>query len=557
MLMASGSSTWQRRQSSWETRQYSRLEEPQPAAAGSDEEEDTDEEGMSPEEASTEFFNLLVRFKMQGVLTAKHACILSFWAKAAGMTGDGASLALSPRTTGGNFSSHFDLVVGVHLDPSSFYGITLPSYDRSTASRCEVPHELVLPHEALGEELAQDPGILAKVRSGKVHEEWGGLYKDHKVVKANPSMPVLPLGLYMDGVAFLRRDSCLGFWLINLVSRRRHLLMVLRKRAQCRCGCRGWCTLHVAWTVLAWALGILVAGVRPHVRHDKRPLEGNMAIQAGQPLGFLGAVLLVKGDWAEFSHTLGFPSWSTVEQPCFKCFSTGGPEGNWRQVSGHSPLAAAWPTKRLQDYKDACRRCEKEVVIYSQEQLQLLLGSLFYDKRRSTAAAKGRALAQDVPALGLLKGWRLEGNEACPDPGQLEHMTLPPDGLRLTFWDVKAQTLTRHNNPMFSPRLGITPERLCTDELHGLHLGIFQVYILEVVWRMVGANVYSVPANDMDTLVDLVCLRIKAELDQWYTKEQEAKPEVPVHKLPDFTEPRLTHVGFDPRVSAQTASVAD
>ena len=57
------------------------------------------------------------------------------------------------------------------------------------------------------------------------------LYTDHEVVKAHPSKPVVPLGWYMDGVAFVRRDSCLGFWLINLVSNRRHLLMVLRKRA--------------------------------------------------------------------------------------------------------------------------------------------------------------------------------------------------------------------------------------------------------------------------------------------------------------------------------------
>ena len=77
-----------------------------------------------------------------------------------------------------------------------------------------------------------------------------------------------------------------------------------------------------------------------------------------------------------------------------------------QQVSGHSPLAAVWPAKRLEDYEAACELCEKEVVIRSNRHLQLLLGSLVYDKRRNGAA--GRVVSQDVPELGVRKGWRLE-----------------------------------------------------------------------------------------------------------------------------------------------------
>ena len=174
-------------------------------------------------------------------------------------------------------------------------------------------------------------------------------------------------------------------------------------------------------------------------------------------------------------------------------------------------------------------------MIRSNRHLQLLLGSLVYDKRRNGAA--GRVVSQDVPELGVRKGWRLEANEACPDPGQLDHLSVPPGGLRLLLWGTKVQTMAKHRNPIFARSLGVTPERLCTDELHALHLGVFQVYILEVLWRMVEANVYAVPATDQETLLELTCLRIKVELDQWYGREQMAKPDVPVHRLPDFSAP--------------------
>ena len=122
-----------------------------------------------------EFFNLLVKLKMAGTLSAKHACILAFWAKGVGMTGVGASLALSPRRTGGYFSTHFDETVGVQMAPSSFYSLAVPGHDTCTASRTDIPYAAVLPHEALEEELAQDPGILQTVASGRVHAEWGSL----------------------------------------------------------------------------------------------------------------------------------------------------------------------------------------------------------------------------------------------------------------------------------------------------------------------------------------------------------------------------------------------
>eukprot|EP00969_Alexandrium_andersonii_P182659 8071208-Alexandrium_andersonii.AAC.1 len=68
-----------------------------------------------------------------------------------------------------------------------------------------------------------------------------------------------------------------------------------------------------------------MAGTHPEMRHDGTPFQGSDSERqacAGQPLGWRGALLFVKGDWAEFSHSLGFASWSHGTHPCLLCKTT-------------------------------------------------------------------------------------------------------------------------------------------------------------------------------------------------------------------------------------------
>ena len=50
---------------------------------------------------------------MIGKLSAKQACVLAFYAQAAGMVGEGGSLSMPPGRTGGNYSAHFDRKTGM------------------------------------------------------------------------------------------------------------------------------------------------------------------------------------------------------------------------------------------------------------------------------------------------------------------------------------------------------------------------------------------------------------------------------------------------------------
>ena len=59
---------------------------------------DLDNEQLTEEESSVEFFDLLVELKLKNTLSAKQVCTIAYWATKAGMTGKNTTLALSPST---------------------------------------------------------------------------------------------------------------------------------------------------------------------------------------------------------------------------------------------------------------------------------------------------------------------------------------------------------------------------------------------------------------------------------------------------------------------------
>ena len=57
-------------------------------------------------------------------------------------------------------------------------------------------------------------------------------------------------------------------------------------------------------------------------RHDNTPWKCSDESRnhtGAVELAYSGAVVAIKGDWAEYCNTLGFYSWATVASPCFKC----------------------------------------------------------------------------------------------------------------------------------------------------------------------------------------------------------------------------------------------
>lgn len=524
--MASSSSGWNRR-SSWEDREYA-----EPADVQSSDDEPPTAENLTQEESSLEFFNYVVHLKMSGILSAKQACILSYWAKGGGLSEPGSSLALPPQRVGGAFSKHFDKVVGIDLEMNSeYYELNMPSIQRFSLGRCVSVCAASMVHKTLKQEIDGTPHFFDDVAAGG-DKFWGPVLRKHELSRAG-NKRVVPLGLYFDAVPFLKRDSALAFWFINLCSTKRHVALVLRKREFCTCGCFGWCTLLAAFQYLQWLMSAMASGTFPGRRHDGLEWaedDPNKAL-AGKPLGYSAAVLVVKADWEAFSNTMGYPTWSHHRHPCFACNCFGGEGGNMNQVQGISPVGLPWAAKGAAEYRAACEKAEVLVNLQNKGQLQTLLGHLRFDPRRS--GSRGRAMTADLAEFGLLKGDRLEPCPLHPDimieDRQLEFPA------RLLFWRVSEEGLTKHRNPIFEPNTLLTPSALCIDEMHTMHLGVFQVYTLGVLWRVIEADAFHLGSGLGDEAGHArTALRLRRELFDWYADQKRRFPEKPVYELADF-----------------------
>ena len=154
----------------------------------------------------------------------------------------------------------------------------------------------------------------------------------------------------------------------------------------------------------------------PSRRHDGGELDPTRLAFSGKPLSLRGALVQIKGDWAEFAHSLG----SRVELAI-------------------SSLSLMFLHK---DYQAGCGNCERRVMIdvsLHQEILAALDGT------------RGWSLTRSILPLDLLAGDRLEPCEYLRDVASFEHMELPG---YVVFWRPSAETVSKHN-PLFSPSLGV------------------------------------------------------------------------------------------------------
>ena len=87
-------------------------------------------------------------------------------------------------------------------------------------------------------------------------------------------------------------------------------------------------------------------------------------------------------------------------------------------------------------------------------------------------------------------------------------------------WNPSAETLYRHRNPLFG--IDLRPEYLLPDELHTMHLGVFQMFVHTLLWD------------------PIICERLKAwvELSQRCKKEKDSRTR-PIYEMPDFSTKNL------------------
>jgi hypothetical protein len=388
------------------------------------------------------------------------------------------------------------------------------------------------PHERLHKEVSESPEILAQARD----MVWPTSFEEHKVVRAAPAggPPVIPLAFYLDGAQYTKGGaSVLIFVVCNLVSGARHLVAVLKKKDMCKCGCRGWCSVRPIMQFLHWSFAALARGVFPVATHEGEPwpeTDEYRFSQAGKALVLTAAVQQVRGDWAEFSHTLGFPTWKHMDYPCLWCRADKDSMYAWGDLRERE---LAWEENDEASYEAACQRCEIHVTIQTIAQRDRVAALLFYDKK--IQGSRGRALKGPVADLRLKRGDRLEPCAGLRDVGAFGSLDVPAS---LVFWRPTLETLARHRNPIFSADTGITIGSLRVDTLHCLYLGVFQAHCSAVVWALIDADVWQTRDAHHTSAIERLqesCVRLQADLHAWQLQAARARPTEAITMIQEFT----------------------
>ena len=515
---------------SWE------LEDPEEPFGGDPIGESDSKNEATATTAGEDYVDYMVGLYLCRTLSARDFCVSMFLAGNSGIE-EAKPLGFRPDAPTGHYQRHLQTVFPWLQAMDDLYTFSIPTYSKDDLARSTYTFPMLPAHEALERELEQDPTVMEKLHKMIEARDLPDGYFTNPIVQ-NSATPVVPLSLFIDGAPYSQSDSVVGYWLTNEVTNQRHLLGVWRKKLSCLCGCRNWCSHFCIFKFLHWCFAALASGFHPRRRHDGldwAASDGARARAAGSPLSARACLIWIKGDWAEYSTTLGFPGWNDSLRPCYGCNCS---IESMHRIDSLSLIDSPWRANEDDDYFASCAACEL-VVSVTREQQAELLRLLHYDRRQ--AGSRGRALTAAMPALGLLAGDRLEPSEELFDVGRLEEVREWPK--RLTFWRSSRESMTRHRNPLFDKDLGITPWRSLTmDTLHTVYLGVMQAWCKTAIWFLIDQKVFS-DAGTVEERLVLACLLIKHELKAFYREHHTANPGIQLTRIPDFSKRVLGESG--------------
>ena len=476
---------------------------------------------------------LLIDRYESGRMSATDVCVISYWSSHAGATGFISQMAKPPGDPStGHYSRHLRRVLNMKEVESQLLHITVPGHSRHDLSRCEYQVPVLPPHEAFAREFTENLDVHTLLAE---HREKGLLppiYEEHPIAVGS-DYKALPVMLYVDGVPTTTKESMVGFWAYCPLTQLRHLLCLLRKSRLCRCGCQGWCSFYPVFAFLRWSFVTAAIGIYPMVGPDEsewdEPLDSERAGLAGAALPCQAAVVGIKGDWSELCHTWGFQDWQHAGCPCPNC---GVRLKDWQDDSELNAFEYPWPLVTWKEYDDACKRCETHIILTA-ETYRSMKPFVNYD--RSKGGALGLALTKDIPALGLIRGDRIEPSVALMNVDSFFALTEFPQ--EITMWRCSKETRCKHRNPLLDPVLGLGPDNILVDLLHCLFLGVLKEFASCLVWEMLMSNIYGARDNlPPDEKIKQNFERLAVELESWYVKWKRENPSEPVTEFGAFAQ---------------------
>ena len=485
--------------------------------------------------AGAELLKTLLHLYSSARLTAKQFCVTCRLCEEAGARGGCFSkYSRKDNLQSGKYQEHLDRVLP---KPDHIYPVPAPQNVNRRPHRSNRSIDVKLAYESLADEVFAQDDTFTTLRAPADAREQCVLdlpvYNNHPLVVAaraeGRDLPV-PIALYVDGVSYRqtaagRTDSVTGWWVVNLLTGKRHLQSTVRKSDECLCGCRGWCTMHPIMSAIAWQLRALATGKRPTRTHTGKPWPVGQE-PAALDLGFTACCVYVKGDWGEHSKTLGLAPPTQLHNPCQFCELSKGEIHSLDHLLG-SPGGPPWPLRSASDYEAAVGMCEITVSLESPEDLKKLSRALKWlkpDGGKRTAGIRTRGLTRDLAIGGanLRAGDRLEPSEVVADIGDLRGIECPCE---LKFWrtrigiDGHPMDSINHRNPIFARDLGIDPTTsLAIDSMHCVYLGLIQRWASAAIWRILLRNVTGVRGTQ-DHIINIGLQNLTASLRTWQQAE--------------------------------------
>ena len=142
----------------------------------SDTESDSESEAENEAQAAAaNFSDLLLSLLFAGKISAKTLCVICWWCWKAGLEA-AKPLAFRPDAPSGHYQRHIDTVLGIRMNNSVHYKVSVPRYAKYNMSRAIQQIPVNCPHEVLGEEVDANPGIIAEAGAGSA-DRWSQIYR--------------------------------------------------------------------------------------------------------------------------------------------------------------------------------------------------------------------------------------------------------------------------------------------------------------------------------------------------------------------------------------------